>query len=103
MHWFLSQAGQIIVGCSQRRSTVLGQTTIYLFYQYHKGGRPPPPPNDCLRPPFGFTQNAFLDHHVTTRQQTKIEIGIITFKHNSRLKFSRFLAKLLTIKCCADT
>ena len=44
-------------------------------------------------PPFRFTQNAFLEHHVTTRQQTMMEKGIITFKHDSRLKFSRLFAK----------
>ena len=26
-------------------------------------------PNDCLFPPFWFTQNAFLEHQVTSRQQ----------------------------------
>ena len=40
-------------------------------------------------PPFRFTQNTFLEHHVTTRQQTIMEKGIINlFKRNSRLKFS---------------
>ena len=35
----------------------------------------------------------FWEHHVTT-QQTMIEKGIITFKHNFPLTFSRFFAKL---------
>ena len=48
------------------------------------------PPNDCLSPPFWFTQNTFLEHHVTTRSQAMMEKGIITFKDNSRLKFSPF-------------
>ena len=46
-------------------------------------------------PPFWFTQNTFLEHHVTTRQQTIMEKGSIKFKHYSRLKFSRLFAKLL--------
>ena len=53
------------------------------------------PPNDCLCPPFWFIQNAFLGHRVTTRQQAIMEKGIIIFKHDSRLKFSRLFAKLL--------
>ena len=45
----------------------------------------------CPRHPFRFAQNTFLEHQVTTRQQTIMEKGIITFKHNnySRLKFSQ--------------
>ena len=58
------------------------------------------PPNDHLCPPFRFTQNVFLEHHVTTRQQAIMEKGIIIFKHDSRLKFSRLFAKFLTTKCC---
>ena len=50
-------------------------------------------------PPVRFTQNTFLEHHATTRQQTIMEKGI-TFKHNSCLKFSRFFAKLLATNCC---
>ena len=56
--------------------------------------------SNCLCPPFQFTQNTFLEHHVTTRQQAKIEKGIITFKDNSRLKFFRFFAKLLSTNYC---
>ena len=60
----------------------------------------PSPTNDCLcRPPFWFIQNAFLDHRVTTRQQAIMEKGIIIFKHDSRLKFSRLFAKLLATNC----
>ena len=47
----------------------------------------PRPSNDCLCPPFQFTQNTFLEHHVRTRQQAIIEKRIITLKDNSRLKF----------------
>ena len=61
---------------------------------------PSPPPNDCLCSQFWLTQNTFLKHHVPTRQQAIIEKEIITFKHNSRLKFSRFFAKLLATNCC---
>ena len=50
-------------------------------------------------PPFWFIQNAFLDHRVTTRQQAIMEKGIIIFKHDSRLKFSRLFAKLLATNC----
>ena len=59
----------------------------------------PSPTNDCLCPPFWFIQNAFLDHRVTTRQQAIMEKGIIIFKHDSRLKFSRLFAKLLATNC----
>ena len=48
-------------------------------------------------PYFGLLKIPFLEHHPTTRQQTMMENGIITFKHNSRLAFSRFVA----ITCCA--
>ena len=37
-----------------------------------------PPPKNCLCPPFRFPQNAFLEHHVTTRQQAIMEKGIMT-------------------------
>ena len=60
----------------------------------------PSPTNDCLcPPPFWFIQNAFLDHRVTTRQQAIMEKGIIIFKHDFRLKFSRLFAKLLATNC----
>ena len=59
----------------------------------------PYPRNDCLWPPFRFTQNVFLEHHVSTRQQAIMEKGTIIFKHNSRLKFSLFFAKSLAINC----
>ena len=60
----------------------------------------PFPPNDCLCPPFRFAQNAFLEHHVTTIQQTIMEKRIIIFKHNSRSKFFRLFAKLLATNWC---
>ena len=60
---------------------------------------PPPPPNDCLCSLFRFTQNAFLEHHVTTRQHAIMEKGTIIFKHNSRMKFSPLFAKLLATSC----
>ena len=62
-------------------------------------GRRPPLATACA-PPFRFIQNAFLEHHVTTRQQAIMEKGIIIFEHNSRLKFSRLFAKLLATNCC---
>ena len=62
----------------------------------------PSPTNDCLcppPPPFWFIQNAFLEHRVTTRQQAIMVKGIIIFKHDSRLKFSRLFAKLPATNC----
>ena len=59
-----------------------------------------PPLTTACAPPFRFTQNRFLEHHVTTRQQTIMEKGLMTFEHISRLKLSRFFAKLLATKCC---
>ena len=38
------------------------------------------PPNDCLCPPFRFSQHAFLKHPVTTRQQATMEKGIVVYK-----------------------
>ena len=58
-----------------------------------------PPLTTACAPPFWFTQNAFLEHHVTTRQQVIMEKGMIIFKHNFRLKFSRLFAKLLATNC----
>ena len=63
------------------------------------GPRVPSSPNDCLCPPFCFIQNAFLEQRVTTRQHAIMEKGIIIFKHDSRLKFSRLFAKLLATNC----
>ena len=61
-----------------------------------------PPPNDCLCPlsQFWFIRNAFVVHHVTTKQQALMEKGIIIFKHDSRLKFPRLFAKMLATNCC---
>ena len=50
-------------------------------------------------PAFRFTQNTFLEHRVKTTLQQIMEKSIITFKDNSRLKFSRFFAKLLATNC----
>ena len=53
-------------------------------------GRRPPLTTACASPVW-FIQNAVLEHRVTTRQQAIMEKGIIIFKHDSRLKFSRCL------------
>ena len=60
---------------------------------------PPPPPERVLvpPPPFRFTQNMFFGTSRMIRQQAVTEKRIITFKHNSRLKFFRFFAKLLPL------
>ena len=42
------------------------------------------PLTTACAPSFRFTQNTFLEHQVTTKQQATMEKGIITFKHNSR-------------------
>ena len=63
------------------------------------GGAVPPLTTDCA-PHFGLLKLLFLEHHVRARQQTIMEKGIRTFKHNSPLTFSRFFAKLLATKCC---
>ena len=60
-------------------------------------------PNDCLCPPFRFAQNTFLERHLMTSQQAIMEKEIITLKENSRLKFSRFFAKLLATNCFYTT
>ena len=61
------------------------------------GGRDPQ--TTACAPPFRFAQNTFSERHVMTSQQVIIEKEIITFKDNSRLKFSRFFAKLLATNC----
>ena len=43
---------------------------------------------------FGLLKILLLKHHVTTRQQTMMEKGIITFKHNYLSMLFRFFAKL---------
>ena len=50
-------------------------------------GTVPLPLTTAYAPSFWFTQNKFLEYHVTTRQETIMEKGIITFKHNFRLTF----------------
>ena len=49
---------------------------------------------------FGLLKIMFLEPHATTRQQTMMEKGIITFKHNSALTFSHVFAKSLATNCC---
>ena len=57
--------------------------------------RPRAPP-----PHFGVLKILFLEHNVTTRQQTMIEKEITMFKHISSLTFHRFFVKFLAINCC---
>ena len=64
-----------------------------------QGSRAPPLTTACA-PLFRSTQNTFLEHHVTTRQQTMMEKGIIMFKNNFRINFSQFFAKLLATNYC---
>ena len=52
-------------------------------------------------PLFWFIQNTFTEHYAR-RQQAIMEKGIMTFKHNSRLKFSHFFAKLPATNCCTE-
>ena len=61
------------------------------------GGAVPTLMTTCA-PHFWFTLNTSLEHHATARQLAITEKGIITFKLNSCLKFSRFFAKLLATK-----
>ena len=65
------------------------------------GPRGPCPLTAACASPFQITQNTFLSnlvptrqHLVPTRQQTKMEKGIITLKHNSRLKVSSILYEI---------
>ena len=64
------------------------------------GGQAVPPLTTASAPPFRFTLNTFLEHHVTIKQQAIKEKEIITFKNNSRLKFFPFFAKLVANNCC---
>ena len=51
-------------------------------------GRAPSHLKAACAPHFSLLKILFLEHHVTTKQQTIMEKGIIlTFKHNSRLTF----------------
>ena len=58
------------------------------------GGGVPPLTTACV-PPFWFTQITVFGISRNARQQTMMEKGIITFKPDSPLTFSRFFAKLL--------
>ena len=63
------------------------------------GGRAPP--NDCLCPPFWFTQDTVFGTSridKTTCNDGKRNNFVI--KGNFPLTFSRFFAKLLAINCC---
>ena len=71
-------------------------TELQLQIRYRSARRAVPAPNDCLCPPFWFTQNTFLAHHVTIRKQTIMKKGTIAFKHTSRLKYSRFFCKIVS-------
>ena len=53
-------------------------------------GGPCPSKRLLALPPFRFTQNTFMKHHVMTPQQAIMEKDIITFEDKSRLTFSRF-------------
>ena len=65
-----------------------------------QGGRAPPPPTTARASPFWFTQNTFLEHHVSTGQQAILDSGIVMFKNKSRLKVTPFFAKILATNCC---
>ena len=52
-------------------------------------------------PHVGLHKILYLEHYVTTKQQTMMEKVITTFKHNSPLTFSLFFAKLLATNCYA--
>ena len=64
------------------------------------GAGGPYPPNGRLCPHFSWLKILLLKHHATTRQQTMMGKGLITFKYNSPLIFFRFFAKLLATNCC---
>ena len=76
---------------------VMMEKILWAQCRRYGGARGSMPPKRLFVPPFRFTQNIILEHHVTTRQQATMEKGIITFKNNSRLKISRFFAKLLAM------
>ena len=84
--WYFS-----FVGKTSREST--GQCQRYGGAR----GAVPPITAGCASP-FWFTQILFLEHHVTTRQQTMIEKGLIT--SNIVLLRRLFFAKLLATNCC---
>ena len=57
-----------------------------------QGGRVPL--TAACAPHFGQLKLLLLDHHATTRPQTMIKKGIITFKHYSPWVFSRFFCEI---------
>ena len=67
-------------------------------YGRARGGMPPR--RLLVPPPFRFTQITVLEHHSITREHRMMDKGIITFKQNSPLKFSRYFPKLLATNCC---
>ena len=62
--------------------------SLFLAVPLLQGSRGRAPRNGCLCLHFGLLQILFLEHHAMTRQQTIMEKGIITFKHNSPSTFS---------------
>ena len=60
------------------------------------------PPQRMLvpSPHLGLLKILLLEHHSMTRQHTIMEKGLITFKHNPPLTFSRFFPKLLATNHC---
>ena len=59
-----------------------------------RGSRGPCPLTDACAPHLGLLKILFLEHYSVTRQHTKMEKGISTFKHNSCLTFFRFFCEI---------
>ena len=74
----------------------LGNYTVPSLRGGGGGGREAVPPERLL----GLLKMLFLEHYSTTRLQAMMEKGIVAFKHNSPLTFSRFFAKLLATNYC---
>ena len=76
---------------AETETTLLRPLLQLLQCRRYGGARGTLPPNGCLRPPFWFTQNIVFG--TSRNDKTMMERGLITFKHNSPMTFSRFFAK----------
>ena len=64
------------------------------------GRRPMLPLTTACAYHFGLHRIPLLVHQVLIKQQAIMEKEIITFRRNSRLKFSSFFAKMSATNCC---
>ena len=84
----------ILVSCDiilqlQRKSQAVTHSSLEQCRRYGDARKGRAPLSTACAPPrFGLLKILFLEDQVAVRQQTMMEKGIITFKHNLPLTFS---------------